>query len=64
MNNLTTQLAKTAMKVSQGKMNTNSDTSDQVYYNIIIRNIDDPSGKQLRFSENRTVPIIDNPNDY
>ena len=64
MNNLTTQLAQTAMKVSQGKMNSNSDNADQVYYNIIIRNTDEPSGKPLRFSENRTVPILDNPSDY
>ena len=64
MNNLTTQLAQTAMKVSQGKMNSNSDNADQVYYNIIIRNTDQFSGKPLRFSENRTVPILDNPSDY
>ena len=57
-------LIQTASEVSLKKRNNNSDTSDQIYYNIIIRNERDPSGKRLVFSENRTVPIVNNPSDY
>ena len=57
-------LIQTASEVSLKKRNNNSDTSDQIYYNIIIRNERDQSGKRLVFSENRTVPIVNNPSDY
>ena len=37
---------------------------DYIYYNINISNKDDISGKELKFSENRTVPVVDNPSNY
>lgn len=57
-------LIQTASEVSLKKRNNNSDTSDQIYYNVIIRNEFEPAGKPLVFSENRTVPIVNNPSDY
>ena len=80
MNDIRSQLAQTAMKVSQAKMNNrdlmktvnqissgtknqNSDNQDNIYYNIIIRNTDEEE-KELKFSENRTVPILDIPSNY
>ena len=57
-------LIQAAEQVSLKKRNNNSDTADQIYYNIIIRNEDETAGKRLVFSENRTVPIVNNPSDY
>lgn len=56
-------LLKTANQIYSGMKNQNSDTQDNIYYNIIIRNADEEE-KELKFSENRTVPILDKPSDY
>ena len=57
-------LIQTASEVAKGKRNNNADSSDTIYYNITIRNESEPSGKPLRFSENRTVPVVNNPQNY
>jgi hypothetical protein len=57
-------LLNDANQIMSGKRNNNADSADQIYYNIIIRNEDTPSGTQLVFSENRTVPVVSNPSDY
>ena len=57
-------LIQTASEVAKGKRNNNADSSDTIYYNITIRNENEPAGKPLRFSENRTVPVVNNPQNY
>ena len=59
-----TDLIKTANSISMRKTNMNADSSDTIYYNIVLRNENEDGGKQLIFSENRTVPVLSNPQEY
>lgn len=60
----TNALNLSALQLSQGKGNNLNDDGDAVYYNVNIVNLNEPSGKEAKFSENRVIPIINNPSDY
>jgi hypothetical protein len=60
----TNALNLSALQISQGKGNNMNDDGDYIYYNVNIVNLNEPAGKEARFSENRVIPILNKPSDY
>ena len=49
-------------KITGNQKNTNQDDQSYIYYNVFIQG--DEQGKEAKFSENRTVPILSDPSQY
>ena len=53
-----------ANDLMEGKTKNLNDMGDFIYYNINIFNSNEEAGKECKFSENRVIPVLNNPSDY